>query len=159
MQINNVQATSFGAIKIPVNSQERVMSALKYECTTLDLAKCLQVLKKELKNPNHIHLRDVGYIGGMECVGHWEAFVNGNEYCNIPGLLLNYTPPKFFAKLSKLAGKYLDKPQQLERKAQDILNQKKILEFTERLKKGCEEDFRDSLLAEIQKYIKLGLEK
>ena len=160
MQVqNNIQHTSFKAIMVPKDCQRRFMTALRQECNAEQLLRCVQVLEKEKTNANHVIVRDMGYIAGNSCNGHLKATVNNKSYWNSDSLFSFPTIPQFLEKMSKKAGKYLDKPQKLARKAQDLLNKKEMIETKamrkEHIAKGfvTEEENRHYLLGEVYKLI------
>lgn len=156
---NSTTQTNFKAINIPKESQRRFMAALREECNADQLLRCVHVLEKEKKNLNHIILRDLGYIAGQKCNGHLIGYVNKKSYCNLDNVFFTPTIPEFLEKLSKKAGKSLDKTQKIERKAQDKLNKKELLESRkirkEHIAKGyvTEEENCNYLLGEIYKLI------
>ena len=129
---NYQQSPAFKRIIVPKESQKRFMRALRAECSPTELLEVLHVFEKEAKNTkNNIRIKDIGYLFGTPCNGHWEATVAGCTYnnCNInlqsifKGLP---SAPKFLKKLSDKAGEGLDKTQKTIRTKIDELAKKEL---------------------------------
>lgn len=157
---NNSSSQNFGAIMVPKDCQRRFMIAMReaYDCSKNNegLLKCVQTFEKELSNKNHVNLRDVGYIAGSKCNGHWRAIVNGDDYWNTATFFGDpMMPHKFLAKLSKKAGKGLSKQEHLIREAQDYTNKAEIVETRQRIKDGklTFDEQRDYLIGRIYELI------
>lgn len=132
------QSPAFKRVVIPKESQKRFMRALREECSPTDLLKVLQVIEKEATNTkNNIVIRDLGYLFGMPCNGHWEATVAGNTYNNCSSFLFPAKPPKFLKMLSDKAEKGLSKEEQLARLAKDKANEIEIAKKITRFKDGA----------------------
>ena len=128
MQINNYpQNTAFTGFKVSPKSIDRVMKTFE-ECSTTDLLKHLQLIRKEAKNPVKIDLEDLGFYFGRPCSGHWEATVgdkvlsNGNMY-GVAAYNLKY----FMNKVAKEAEKL--NPKKLSSDAKKIQAHKDAIEL------------------------------
>ena len=154
---NNTFNPNFTSVIVPKASQRRFMIALREECTTDNLLRCLQTIEKEKKNPNNIVISDVGYFWGQPCCGHLCATVNGDVFYNSDCFLTFPTPAKFLDKMSKKAAKFLSKDEKVARKSQDIHNKAEIIEKQQLRQKGLvsEDEQRNYFLGEIYKAINM----
>lgn len=159
MQISNNyhSNTNFTGFKVQPKSIDRVMETFE-NCTTTDLLKHLQLLRREAKNPVKIDLEDLGFYSGQPALGHWEATVgdkvlsNGNMFS-----VSAYSLKHFLNKVANEAQKL--NPKKISADAQKIQNHKDAIELIKlksQLKNGKDKTaIRDNLLDQIFEIIRV----
>lgn len=150
---NNPNFTGF-RVRGGAASLDRIMETFEADSTP-KILKSLQVIRREARNPRPIDIEDLGYCGGLEACGHWEAVVGDKIYTNSNMYTRSaYDNAHFLNKLSKK--NHANKIHKIDTKISEQNDKLELLEMKKRIKNGeNEQNIRDNLLDQIFELIKI----